>query len=196
MIHVIAVITAKPGMREAVLREFRANMPAVHAEQGCIEYGPAIDAEGIGSFQTPFGPDTFVVVEKWESADALKAHAAAASHGRVCRPDAGHDRQPRRARPRPGGLRAGRSQWRRHHRSGLRADAGAGVSLPLVELVIWSDRAAPPALAQPLPWLGHISGNTAVPRAALWSGNQSLDRGVTPEPIASGASAWRCGRQP
>jgi quinol monooxygenase YgiN len=77
MIHVIAVITAKPGMREAILREFRANMPAVHAEQGCIEYGPAIDAEGIGSFQTPFGLDTFVVVEKWESADALKAHAAA-----------------------------------------------------------------------------------------------------------------------
>jgi quinol monooxygenase YgiN len=77
VIHVIAVITAKPGMREDVLREFRANMPAVHAEQGCIEYGPAIDAEGIGSFQTAYGPDTFVVLEKWESAEALKAHAAA-----------------------------------------------------------------------------------------------------------------------
>ena len=37
---------------------------------------PAVDAEGFG-FQTPFGPDTFVVVEKWESAEALKAHAAA-----------------------------------------------------------------------------------------------------------------------
>ena len=77
MIHVIAVITAKPGMRDAILEAFRANMPAVHAEQGCIEYGPAIDAEGMGSFQTPFGPDTFVAVEKWESKDALKAHAAA-----------------------------------------------------------------------------------------------------------------------
>jgi quinol monooxygenase YgiN len=77
MIHVIAVITAKPGLREAVLAEFRANMPAVHAEQGCIEYAPAVDAEGIGGFQTPFGPDTFVVIEKWESAEALKAHAGA-----------------------------------------------------------------------------------------------------------------------
>ncbi len=77
MIHVIAVITAKPGMRDAVLQEFRANMPAVYAEQGCVEYAPAVDAEGIGSFQTPFGPDTFVVIEKWESAEALKAHAAA-----------------------------------------------------------------------------------------------------------------------
>lgn len=77
MIHVIAVITAKPGMRDAVLREFRANVPAVHAEQGCIEYGPAVDAEGIGNFQAAFGPDTFVAIEKWESAEALKAHAAA-----------------------------------------------------------------------------------------------------------------------
>ena len=77
MIHVIALITAKPGMRDAALREFRANMPAVHAEQGCIEYAPAIDAEGVGGFQTAFGPDTFVAIEKWESAEALKAHAAA-----------------------------------------------------------------------------------------------------------------------
>jgi quinol monooxygenase YgiN len=42
MIRVLAIITAKPGLREAVLKEFRANMPAVHAEKGCVEYGPAI----------------------------------------------------------------------------------------------------------------------------------------------------------
>lgn len=77
MIHVVAIITAKPGMREAILREFRTNMPAVHAEKGCIEYGPTIDTEGMGKFQTQFGADTFVVMEKWESTDALKAHAAA-----------------------------------------------------------------------------------------------------------------------
>jgi quinol monooxygenase YgiN len=77
MIHVIAVITAKPGMRDSILEAFRANMPAVHAEQGCIEYAPAIDAEGMGRIQTPFGPDTFVAIEKWESVEALKAHGAA-----------------------------------------------------------------------------------------------------------------------
>jgi quinol monooxygenase YgiN len=77
MIHVIAVITAKPGQRDAILREFRANMPAVRAEKGCIEYGPAVDADGVGGFQTKFGADTFVVIEKWESLEALKAHAAA-----------------------------------------------------------------------------------------------------------------------
>lgn len=77
MIHVIAIITAKPGKRDEVLGHFRANMPAVHAEKGCIEYGPAIDAEGFGKIATAFGPDTFVVVEKWATADDLKAHAAA-----------------------------------------------------------------------------------------------------------------------
>jgi quinol monooxygenase YgiN len=73
MIHVLAIITAKPGMREAILTEFRANMPAVHAENGCIEYGPAIDT---ASSPAKFGDDTFVVIEKWESPEALKAHAA------------------------------------------------------------------------------------------------------------------------
>ena len=77
MIHVIAIITTKPGQRDSVLKAFHANIPAVHAEKGCIEYGPAIDTPGMGKFQTPCGPDTFVVIEKWATADDLKAHAAA-----------------------------------------------------------------------------------------------------------------------
>jgi len=76
MIHVVAIITAKPGQRENILEAFRANIPAVRAEDGCIEYGPAVDAEGLGSFQTKFGPDAFVVIEKWRDPQALKAHAA------------------------------------------------------------------------------------------------------------------------
>lgn len=77
MIHVVAIITTKPGMRAKVLEAFRANMPAVHAEVGCIEYVPTVDADGLGSFQAKLGPDSFVVVEKWSSVDTLKAHAAA-----------------------------------------------------------------------------------------------------------------------
>jgi len=77
MIHVVAVITAKPGMRESILTHFRANVPAVRAENGCIEYGAAVDAENALPFQAKYGADTFVVVEKWQSMDALKAHAAA-----------------------------------------------------------------------------------------------------------------------
>ncbi len=76
MIHVLAVVTAKPGMRAALLEMFRANVPAVHAENGCIEYGAAVDAEGLG--QASFGPDSFVVIEKWASPQALAAHAKSA----------------------------------------------------------------------------------------------------------------------
>jgi quinol monooxygenase YgiN len=77
MIHVIAVITAKPGKRDEVLKHFRANVPAVRAEKGCIEYSAAVDADPALAIQTKYGSDTFLVVEKWESLDALKAHAAA-----------------------------------------------------------------------------------------------------------------------
>ena len=75
--HVVAVITAKPGRRAELLEAFQANVPNVHAEEGCIEYVATVDAEGSGDVQTRFGPDTFVVVEKWASLQALKAHAAA-----------------------------------------------------------------------------------------------------------------------
>lgn len=77
MIHVVAYITAKPGMRPAVLEAFKENMPAVHAEAGCIEYTPVVDAAGFEAVATPAGPDAFVVVEKWETLDHLKAHAVA-----------------------------------------------------------------------------------------------------------------------
>ena len=76
-VHVLAIITAKPGLRDQVLALFRANVPAVHAEDGCIEYGATVDTPNASPRQTLFGEDTFVVVEKWQSLDALKAHAAA-----------------------------------------------------------------------------------------------------------------------
>jgi len=77
MIHVVAVITARPGERESVLGHFRALVPAVRAEKGCIEYGPCVDAQPAPPVQTAYGPDTFVVIEKWESPEALTAHSVA-----------------------------------------------------------------------------------------------------------------------
>jgi quinol monooxygenase YgiN len=76
-VHVLAVITTKPGKRDEMLGIFNANVPAVHAEDGCIEYGATIDHENAGDVQTKYGDDTFVVVEKWASLDALKAHMVA-----------------------------------------------------------------------------------------------------------------------
>lgn len=77
MIHVVAIITARPGYREAILEIFRANVPAVRAEAGCIEYEATVDSSPALKFQTAFGPDTFVVIEKWESVAALEAHSVA-----------------------------------------------------------------------------------------------------------------------
>lgn len=77
MIHVVAVITAKPGLREQILQAFRANVSAVRAEKGCIEYGAAVDADPALPVQAKWGPDTFLAIEKWDSMEALKAHAAA-----------------------------------------------------------------------------------------------------------------------
>ncbi|MDH3667471.1 MAG: antibiotic biosynthesis monooxygenase [Paracoccaceae bacterium] len=76
-VHVIAVITAKPGQRAAMLEAFQANVPNVLAEDGCITYEATTDTPDAGPIQTAFGEDTFVVIEKWASLDALKAHAAA-----------------------------------------------------------------------------------------------------------------------
>jgi quinol monooxygenase YgiN len=91
MIRVVAVVTAHPGRREEVLALFRANVPAVLQEKGCLEYGPTVDADGSGAlpFQTRYGPDTFVVLETWESAEALAAHSTAphmVAYGKATKP--------------------------------------------------------------------------------------------------------------
>ena len=74
MVHVIAIITAHRGKRTQLLELFQAVIPTVGEEQGCIEYGVAVDVPGA---DPAFGPDTYVVVEKWESLEALKAHSVA-----------------------------------------------------------------------------------------------------------------------
>ncbi len=77
MIHVLAIITAKPGMRDRILAAYRDNVAAVRAEDGCLGYEAVVDvADGAPSFAR-FGDDTFVVVEKWASMAALQAHAVA-----------------------------------------------------------------------------------------------------------------------
>jgi quinol monooxygenase YgiN len=77
MIHVLAIITAKPGMRDRILEAYRANVDAVRAEEGCIAYEAVVDIKNAATGFAQFGPDSFVVVEKWASMAALQAHGAA-----------------------------------------------------------------------------------------------------------------------
>lgn len=78
VIHVIAIITTKPGQRDTVLAAFRQIIPEVQAEAGCLEYAPAIDIDHDAADFARLGPDSFMVIEKWESQEALAAHAASA----------------------------------------------------------------------------------------------------------------------
>jgi len=81
MIYVIATIDVKPGKREAFLAEFHKLMTKVHAEKGCIEYGPAVDAKTDIKAQIPLRENVVTIMEKWESLAALKAHLAAPHMG-------------------------------------------------------------------------------------------------------------------
>ncbi|MBL8700595.1 MAG: antibiotic biosynthesis monooxygenase [Alphaproteobacteria bacterium] len=85
MIHVIATIELRPGTRDAFLAEFAKLIAPVRAEDGCIEYAPAIDADTDIAAQLRNGPDVVVVVEKWRDLPALKAHSVA-PHMQAYRP--------------------------------------------------------------------------------------------------------------
>ena len=66
MIHVIAIITAKPGMRDQILEAARGNLAPVRAEDGCIEYSLAFDAAGrlfwtYLSVGSPAGPNVILL---------------------------------------------------------------------------------------------------------------------------------------
>ncbi len=77
MIHVIATVEIVAGRREAFLQEFHRVVPLVRAEAGCLEYGPAVDTASGLAAQVPLREQVVVILEKWESLDALKAHLAA-----------------------------------------------------------------------------------------------------------------------
>lgn len=85
MIHVIATVDLAPSTRDAFLAEFRKLVPQVLAEDGCIEYGPTIDADTGIPAQAKIGADKVVIVEKWTSVDTLKAHSVA-PHMQAYRP--------------------------------------------------------------------------------------------------------------
>jgi quinol monooxygenase YgiN len=52
-------------------------MPLVHAEAGCLEYGPTIDMAASLGVQVPLRDNMVTIVEKWENLEALRAHMAA-----------------------------------------------------------------------------------------------------------------------
>jgi quinol monooxygenase YgiN len=85
---VVATITPKPGEEEAVRQALLSVIPQVHGEPGCGKY-----ALHEGSTD---GATEFVMIERWESKEEMKAHGTApalaelgaALKGRVAGPPA------------------------------------------------------------------------------------------------------------
>ena len=77
MIHVVATIEVSAGRRDAFLEEFFRIVPTVRSEAGCIEYGPWADVPNNISDPPLARDNVVVVIEKWESIEALEAHLMA-----------------------------------------------------------------------------------------------------------------------
>ena len=89
MIHIVAVISAHPGKRDELLATFREVLPLVHKEKGCQEYQPVTDVDGASTSQALLGDDVYMVIEKWDNIEDLRAHAAS-DHMAEFQKKAGH----------------------------------------------------------------------------------------------------------
>jgi quinol monooxygenase YgiN len=73
MLHVVVTMKIKEGRMDAFLALCAELRPQVLAEPGCHGYEFTRDARGSMLPQAP-DPRRIVLVERWESAAALKAH--------------------------------------------------------------------------------------------------------------------------
>ncbi len=73
MIHVIASIRVKAGRLSDFLEIFKANMPRVREERGCIEYFPTVDIE-TGLSQQSLNKNVVTLIERWENLESLLDH--------------------------------------------------------------------------------------------------------------------------
>jgi quinol monooxygenase YgiN len=62
---VIVNLSVKPDRRESVIEHLKATAAASHGEAGCRLFAVHEDAEQ---------PDRVVLIERWDSEDALEAH--------------------------------------------------------------------------------------------------------------------------
>lgn len=77
MIYVIATIEVVAGQRDALLDEFRQLVPQVLAEEGCLDYGPAVDLETNLTAPPARRENVVTVLEKWQNIEALERHLIA-----------------------------------------------------------------------------------------------------------------------
>jgi quinol monooxygenase YgiN len=76
MINVIASIHVKEGRVSEFIEIFKANVPKVLEEKGCVEYMPTIDAP-TGLPPQELNNNVVTIIEKWGSLEDLQAHITA-----------------------------------------------------------------------------------------------------------------------
>jgi quinol monooxygenase YgiN len=75
MIHVLASIQVREGGLAEFIEIFKANVPNVLKETGCLGYVPTVDLP-TGMAAQELNPNIVTIVEKWESLEALDRHTA------------------------------------------------------------------------------------------------------------------------
>ena len=77
MIYVIATVDLAEGKQASYLKELNKLVPLAISENGCLQYGLAVDvAIGI-SVQEPINENSVSIIERWTDIDALKVHLKA-----------------------------------------------------------------------------------------------------------------------
>jgi quinol monooxygenase YgiN len=76
MIHVLATLKVKEGHLAEFVAIFKANVPNVLQEKGCVEYTPALDIPTDIATQDS-DANVVTVIEKWETLEDLNTHAVA-----------------------------------------------------------------------------------------------------------------------
>ena len=76
MIHVLASITVQASERDDFLKIFKANVPEVLEEEGCVEYSATVDFQTEVPIQET-NANIVTIVEKWETFPHLEAHFTA-----------------------------------------------------------------------------------------------------------------------
>lgn len=76
MIHVLASIQIKEDRVSEFIDIFKANIPHVLKEQGCVQYVPTIDVP-TGLPLQELNPAVVTIIEQWNTLDDLRAHLSA-----------------------------------------------------------------------------------------------------------------------
>jgi quinol monooxygenase YgiN len=76
MIHVIASVQIREGLRPEFIELFKSNLPNVLAEKGCVDYALTIDLP-TGFPPQELNENVVTIIEKWDSLEDLQAHLSA-----------------------------------------------------------------------------------------------------------------------